>query len=156
MKTLKKVHFHPFSYNFPICMWMKNEIMSIFCMQKTAKNRLKNMSNSLKRSCRIMIFTLSRGKKKAVFFPPWQFWFLMGTKRRMNNLKICRNIFDFERIFSQIFYDFTVNKKKFQVQWKKVLRSFLTCSSVKKKLESMKEIWFKTSVSSLHNSQHGL
>ena len=50
VKTLKKVHFHPFSYNFPICMWMKNEIMSIFYMQKTAKNRLKNMSKMEKSS----------------------------------------------------------------------------------------------------------
>ena len=41
VKTLKKVHFHPFSYNFPICMWMKNEIMSIFYMQKTAKKSLE-------------------------------------------------------------------------------------------------------------------
>ena len=41
VKTLKKVHFHPFSYNLLICMWLKNEIMSIFYMQKTKKKSLK-------------------------------------------------------------------------------------------------------------------
>ena len=88
--------------------------------------------DSLKRSCPISSFIGSRGEKKAVFFPPWQFWFLIGTKHRVNNLKICSNIFDFGGIFSQIFHDVKVSTKKFVVQWKKVLRAFLTTSRMKK------------------------
>ena len=40
-KKSKKRHFHTFSCNFPICMLMKSEIISIFYMQITTKNHVK-------------------------------------------------------------------------------------------------------------------
>ena len=43
-KMLKNYHFHVILCNFTICMWTKIQMMSIFYMRKTGKNKLKNMS----------------------------------------------------------------------------------------------------------------
>ena len=64
-KKLKNKHFREFSCNFPICMWTKSKIMSIFYMKKkTAKNnvkklvkngKLRNFQKSLKSSIQLQI-----------------------------------------------------------------------------------------------------
>ena len=96
VKTLKKVHFHPFSYNFPICMWMKNEIMSIFYMQKTAKKiawktcqkwKIEQFSKSSKIIKSASNHVLNSGKNSyRLFWPESKVWkkFIMPMFGRMN------------------------------------------------------------------------
>ena len=64
--------------------------------------------NSLKRSCQILSFTESRGRKKAVFSTPSHFCFFITFRYPMNDLKLCGNIFEVKRIFSKRFHTFKV------------------------------------------------
>ena len=64
VKKWKNDHFHAFLCNFTICVWTKNQIMSIFYMHKTGKNHVKkhvksrksrNFQKLLKSSIRLQI-----------------------------------------------------------------------------------------------------
>ena len=54
-------------------------------------------------------------KKRPRFSSRDNFWFLVRSKDHTNDLKICRNIFDAEGMFSKRLYHFKIKNKKFQI-----------------------------------------
>ena len=83
-----------------------------FCVTSNGKVKWHPPKFWGKRFCPILSFTGSRGGK-AVFFSLAHFCFSIASRCPLNDLKVCTNIFEVNRIFSKSLHTFKVKIKNF-------------------------------------------